>query len=327
VNAGPGAGTNPGSGAAANPAPRKDKEMHMQTQRRKVAWIGLGIMGSPMAENLIAAGHDVTGYTLEPDRLARLEARGGTAAGSVAEAVAEADVIVTMVPASPQVEAVAYGEDGILAHARKGALLIDMSSITPQTSIDLARAAAEKGIRVLDAPVSGGEAGAVEAVLSIMVGGDAEDFADARPVLDALGTTVVLCGPHGAGQTVKAANQLIVAVNIQACAEAVVFLEKSGVDLSAALDVLGGGLAGSTVLARKKANFLGRQYAPGFRIDLHHKDMGIVTDAARTVGAALPVGSVVAGLVASLRAQGDGGLDHSALLLGVERLSGQPVRG
>jgi 2-hydroxy-3-oxopropionate reductase len=170
--------------------------------------------------------------------------------------------------------------------------------------------------------VSGGEAGAVEAVLSIMVGGEQADFDRARPIFEALGRTIVLCGPHGSGQTVKAANQLIVAVNIQACAEAVVFLEKSGVDLKAALDVLGGGLAGSTVLTRKKDNFLGRDFKPGFRIDLHHKDLGIVTDAARNVGAALPVGAVVAQLVASLRAQGDGGLDHSALLRAVERLSG-----
>lgn len=289
-----------------------------------VAWIGLGIMGSPMSENLIKAGYRVTGFTLEPDKLDRLAAAGGTAAASVAEAVRDADVVITMVPASPQVEAVAHGEDGILAHARDGALLIDMSSITPRTSVELAAAAAAagRGLRVLDAPVSGGEAGAVEGVLSIMVGGDRADFDAARPVLDALGTTVVHCGPHGAGQTVKAANQLIVAVNIQACAEAVVFLEKSGVDLAAALDVLNGGLAGSTVLTRKKHNFLGRDFAPGFRIDLHHKDMGIVTDAARAVGAALPVGAVVAQLVGAARAQGDGGLDHSALLRGVERLSG-----
>ncbi|MEU1617042.1 2-hydroxy-3-oxopropionate reductase [Streptomyces sp. NPDC005722] len=292
-----------------------------------VAWIGLGIMGSPMSENLIKAGYSVTGHTLEQDKLDRLAAAGGTPAASIAEAVKDADVVVTMVPASPQVEAVAYGEAGILANARPGTLLIDMSSITPQTSVDLAKAAAAKGIRVLDAPVSGGEAGAVEAVLSIMVGGEQADFDEARPLFDALGKTVVLCGPHGAGQTVKAANQLIVAVNIQACAEAVVFLEKSGVDLPAALEVLNGGLAGSTVLTRKKQNFLDRAYAPGFRIDLHHKDMGIVTDAARNVGAALPVGSVVANLVASLRAQGDGGLDHSALLRGVERLSGLPAGG
>ncbi|WP_329185036.1 2-hydroxy-3-oxopropionate reductase [Actinacidiphila glaucinigra] len=299
----------------------------MTTPLPTVAWIGLGIMGSPMSENLIKAGYSVTGHTLEQDKLDRLAAAGGTPAGSIAEAVKDADVIVTMVPASPQVEAVAYGEDGILANARPGALLIDMSSITPQTSVDLAAAAAARGVRVLDAPVSGGEAGAVEAVLSIMVGGEQADFDEARPLFDALGRTVVLCGPHGAGQTVKAANQLIVAVNIQACAEAVVFLEKSGVDLAAALEVLNGGLAGSTVLTRKKRNFLDREYAPGFRIDLHHKDMGIVTDAARNVGAALPVGSVVANLVASLRAQGDGDLDHSALLRGVERLSGRPVTG
>ncbi|ULR54401.1 2-hydroxy-3-oxopropionate reductase [Streptomyces deccanensis] len=291
----------------------------------KVAWIGLGIMGSPMSENLIKAGYDVTGFTLEQDKLDRLTAAGGTAAASVAEAVRDADVVITMVPASPQVEAVAYGPNGILAHARPGALLIDMSSITPQTSVDLARAAKEKGIRVLDAPVSGGEAGAVEAVLSIMVGGEQADFDEAEPLFEALGRTIVLCGPHGAGQTVKAANQLIVAVNIQACAEAVVFLQKSGVDLRAALDVLNGGLAGSTVLTRKKDNFLNRDFEPGFRIDLHHKDMGIVTDAARTVGAALPVGAVVAQLVGSLRAQGDAGLDHSALLRAVERLSGAQV--
>ncbi|MBP0458487.1 2-hydroxy-3-oxopropionate reductase [Streptomyces montanisoli] len=293
------------------------------TDLPKIAWIGLGIMGSPMSENLIKAGYAVTGHTLEPAKLDRLAAAGGTPASSIADAVKDADVVITMVPASPQVEAVAYGPDGILAHARPGTLLIDMSSITPQTSVDLAKAGAEKGLRVLDAPVSGGEAGAVEAVLSIMVGGERADFDAAKPLFDALGKTVVLCGPHGAGQTVKAANQLIVAVNIEACAEAVVFLEKSGVDLTAALDVLNGGLAGSTVLTRKKDNFLNRDFAPGFRIDLHHKDMGIVTDAARNVGAALPVGAVVAQLVASLRAQGDGGLDHSALLRSVERLSGE----
>lgn len=290
----------------------------------KIAWIGLGIMGSPMAENLLEAGYQVTGHTLEQDKLDRLARNGGTAAASIAEAVREADVIITMVPADPQVKAVILAEDGVIAHAKRGATIIDMSSITPQTSIEVARtaAAAGKDLTVLDAPVSGGEAGAVEGVLSIMVGGEQADFDRVKPVFDALGKTVILCGPHGSGQTVKAANQLIVAVNIQACAEAVVFLEKSGVDLDAALDVLNGGLAGSTVLTRKKDNFKKRDFAPGFRIDLHHKDMGIVTDAARSVGAALPVGSAVADLVASLRAQGDGGLDHSALLRGVERLSG-----
>ncbi|MFH8745885.1 2-hydroxy-3-oxopropionate reductase [Streptomyces rimosus] len=290
-----------------------------------IAFIGLGIMGSPMAVNLAQAGHAVTGWNRSPGRAEALVAAGGAEAATIAEAVRDAEVVITMVPASPQVEAVAYGPDGILENARPGTLLIDMSSITPQTSVELAAAAAEKGVRVLDAPVSGGEAGAVEGVLSIMVGGEQEDFDAARPVLEALGTTIVRCGPHGAGQTVKAANQLIVAVNLQACAEAVVFLEKSGVDLAAALDVLNGGLAGSAVLTRKKASFLDQEFEPGFKLELHHKDMGIVTDAARTVGATIPVGAAAAQLVASAVACGDGGLDHSALLRGVQRLSGVVV--
>ncbi|MFI6152599.1 2-hydroxy-3-oxopropionate reductase [Kitasatospora sp. NPDC051170] len=292
---------------------------------RKIAFVGLGIMGRPMAVNLLKAGHRVTGFDLSPASVEAVVAAGGQGAGSIAEAVAEAEVVITMVPADPHVEAVILGEGGVLENVRPGTLLIDMSSITPQTSIKVGRAAAEKGVRTLDAPVSGGEAGAVEAVLSIMVGGEAADFAEAKPLFDALGTTVVHVGPAGAGQTVKAANQLIVAVNIQVLAEAVVFLENAGVDLTAALDVLGGGLAGSTVLDRKRENMLKREFAPGFRIDLHHKDMGIVTDAARAVGAALPVGAVVAQLVASARANGDGSLDHSALLRGVERLSGREV--
>lgn len=288
----------------------------------RIAWIGLGIMGSPMAENLLKAGYHVTGHTLEQHKLDRLAEAGGTPAASVAEAVRGADIVVTMLPADPQLEAVTLGEDGVLAHAAPGTLLIDMSTVAPSTSVALAAAAAARDIRVLDAPVSGGEAGAVEGVLSIMVGGERADFDLAAPLFRALGTTVVHCGTHGSGQTVKAANQLVVAVNIQVCAEAVVFLQKSGVDLGAALEVLGGGLAGSAVLERKRHNFLAHDFAPGFRIDLHHKDMGIVTEAARAVGAALPLGAVAATLVAAARAQGDGALDHSALLRGVERLSG-----
>ncbi|MGW2371135.1 MULTISPECIES: 2-hydroxy-3-oxopropionate reductase [Kitasatospora] len=293
---------------------------------RKIAFVGLGIMGKPMAVNLVKAGHHVTGFDLSQASIDTVVAAGGHGAASIADAVKDAEVVITMVPADPHVEAVILGEGGVLENVAAGTLVIDMSSITPQTSIKVGKAAREKGVRTLDAPVSGGEAGAIEAVLSIMVGGEAADFAEAKPLFDALGTTVVHVGPDGAGQTVKAANQLIVAVNIQVLAEAVVFLENAGVDLGAALDVLGGGLAGSTVLNRKKANMLNREFAPGFRIDLHHKDMGIVTDAARAVGAALPVGAVVAQLVASARANGDGSLDHSALLRGVERLSGREVK-
>ena len=292
---------------------------------RNIAFIGLGIMGSPMAANLVKAGHTVTGYNLTQEPIDKLVADGGKGAGSIAEAVAGAEIVITMVPADPHVEQAILGEGGVLENVKPGTLVIDMSSITPQTSIKVAAAAKEKGVRTLDAPVSGGEAGAIEAVLSIMVGGEADDFAEAKPLFDALGTTVIHVGPAGAGQTVKAANQLIVAVNIQVVAEAVVFLENAGVDLPAALDVLAGGLAGSTVLNRKKANMVNREFAPGFRIDLHHKDMGIVTAAARAVEAPLPVGSLVAQLVASARANGDGGLDHSALLRGVERLAGRSI--
>lgn len=291
----------------------------------KIGFIGLGIMGAPMARNLLKAGYDVTAYTREPAKVKAFVEDGGKGASSVAEAAEGADVVITMVPASPQVEEVVLAEGGVLENIRSGGLIVDMSSITPQTSVDVAAAAKARGVKVLDAPVSGGEAGAVEAVLSIMVGGEQADFDAARPVFDALGKTVVLCGPHGSGQTVKAANQLIVAVNIEAVAEAVVFLQKSGVDLAAALDVLNGGLAGSTVLARKKDSILAGDFQPGFKIDLHHKDMGIVTDAARNVGSAVPAGALVGQLVAALRQQGDGGLDHSALVRGVRRLSGEQV--
>jgi 2-hydroxy-3-oxopropionate reductase len=297
----------------------------MNTSTTTVAFIGLGIMGSPMAVHLQGAGFDVVGYNLHPDRTKPLVAAGGRAAGSIAEAVKDADVVAVMVPDSPDVQVVLTGEGGVFDSAREGTLVIDFSSIRPDVTADLATQARSRGFRLLDAPVSGGEAGARNAALSIMVGGDAADFADAGPVFDAVGKTIVHVGPNGAGQTVKAANQLIVATNIQAVAEALVFLEAYGVDTAAALDVLGGGLAGSAVLNQKRANMTGRSFEPGFRIDLHHKDMGIVTSAAREAGVVLPLGAVMAQLMASARANGDGGLDHSALLRGVERLSGIPT--
>lgn len=289
---------------------------------KTIGFLGLGTMGSPMAVNLCKAGYTVYGWNRSDGKSGPLLAAGGRTAASIRAAVRGADVVITMLPDAPQVEEVAYGPEGILANTRPGALLIDMSTIAPQSSIKLARNAAAHGIRVLDAPVAGGEAGAIEGILSIMVGGEADDFEEARPVFKALGKTITRCGTHGLGQTVKAANQLVLAINIQACAEAVIFLEKSGVDLEAALDVLSGGLAGSNVLTRKKTNFLNRDYTPSFRMGLHHKDMGIVTDTARAIGAAIPLGSIAAQLVASAVARGDAGIDHSALLHGVELLSG-----
>lgn len=279
----------------------------------KVAVIGLGIMGLPMAVNLVKAGHDVAGFNRSQEAIDKLAAAGGRAASSIADAVNGADVVITMVPDSPDVEAVVSGPDGVFANAAKGTIWVDASSIRPDVAKRLSEAAVEAGIRPLDAPVSGGEQGAIDGVLSIMVGGDAADFAAAQDVLNAVGKTIVHVGPSGAGQTVKAANQLIVAVNIQALAEAVVFLEAYGVDTDAALKVLGGGLAGSKVLDQKGQKMLDRNFDPGFRLALHNKDLGIVTAAAREAGVTVPLGAAVAQLVNTTVAQGDGALDHSGL--------------
>ena len=288
-----------------------------------IAFIGLGIMGGPMSEHLVKAGHTVIGFNRSPGPVERLVAAGGKGATSVAEAVREADVIITMVPDSPDVEGVALGESGIYANARQGSIHIDMSSIRPDVSARLAEAGQAAGVRVMDAPVSGGEAGATEATLSIMVGAERADFDEVKSILDTMGTTVVLVGPPGSGQTVKAANQLIVAGTIELVAEAIVFLRAYGVDTEAAVAVLAGGLAGNRILERKAASMLAGNFQPGFRIDLHHKDMGIVTAAARERDVAIPLGALTAQLVGAVRAQGDGDLDHSALLRGVERLSGR----
>jgi len=288
-----------------------------------IAFIGLGIMGSPMATHLVKAGHTVVGVDTSQERTAALVEAGGTAAESIEQAVKSADVVAVMVPDSPQVQAVLLGDEGVFAHAEPGTLVIDFSSIRPDITAELAKIGAERGLRILDAPVSGGEPGAVNATLSIMVGGSEDDFAAAKPIFDTVGKTIVHVGANGAGQTVKAANQLIVAGNIELLAEAITFLKAYAVDIDAAVKVLGGGLAGSAVLDQKAGKMLSRNFDPGFRIALHHKDMGIVTAAAREAGVVTPLGSLVAQLMASAMANGDGGLDHSALLLGVERLSGK----
>jgi 2-hydroxy-3-oxopropionate reductase len=288
-----------------------------------VAFIGLGIMGRPMAANLVKAGFDVVGHSRRPGSADGLLAAGGRWADSVAAAARKADAVITMLPDSPDVEAVALGPDGIVASAPSGTLFIDMSSIRPDVTRRVAAAGAARGLRCLDAPVSGGERGAIDGTLSIMVGGAASDVATARPVLDAMGTTVVHVGPAGAGQTVKAANQLIVAGNIALVAEALVFLQAQGVDMEAAVAVLQGGLAGSVVLTRKAGPMLAGDFAPGFRIELHDKDLAIFAAAAREAGVVTPFGAILAQLTAAARAQGDGGLDHSALMRVIQRLAGQ----
>jgi 2-hydroxy-3-oxopropionate reductase len=290
-----------------------------------IGFIGLGIMGAPMAANLVRAGHEVVGFNRSAGAMERLEHDGGRRAGSVAEAVSGADVVITMLPDSPDVEAVALGPDGVIENAAPGALYVDMSTVRPETARRLAEAGAARGVRVLDAPVSGGEPGAVAGKLSIMAGGAEEDFAAARPVFDVLGATVTHVGPAGAGQLVKAANQLVVGGTYALVAEALVLLEASGVDGAAGLDVLAGGLAGSRVLDLKRQTMVAREFKPGFRIDLHHKDMGIAVAAARDADVSLPMTGLVAQLVAAARAQGYGSLDHSALLKVIENLSGSPA--
>jgi len=288
-----------------------------------IAFIGLGVMGGPMAANLVKADYDVIGFNRGRKAVDKLVENGGRGADSLAEAVSGADVVITMVPDSPDVEDVALGEDGIYANAKPGTLHIDCSTINPEVAARLAELGERGDIRVVDAPVSGGESGAIDASLSIMVGGEPADVEDARPILEKVGKTVVHVGSHGSGQTVKAANQLIVAGTIELVAEAIVFLEAYGVDTEAAVEVLAGGLAGNQILERKAAGMLKREFEPGFRIDLHHKDLGIVTSAAREAGVVIPLGAHVAQLVASLRAQGHGSLDHSALLMLVEQSSGR----
>jgi len=288
-----------------------------------VAFVGLGIMGAPMARNLLAAGHEVIGVNRSRPAVERLVRAGGRAGDSLAEAVAAAEVVITMLPDSPDVESVALGDGGIYAAAKPGTLHVDCSTIRPDVAVRLAAEGSARGLAVVDAPVSGGEAGAVEGTLSIMVGGAEADVERARPLLAAMGRTIVRVGPAGAGQTVKAANQLLVAGTIELVAEAIVFLEAHGVDTAAAVEVLSGGLAANAILTSKAPKMIARDFTPGFRVELHHKDMGIVTSAAREAGVAIPLGSQVAGLIAALHAQGYGRLDHGALLRLVDELSGR----
>lgn len=288
-----------------------------------VGFIGLGIMGGPMAANLVTAGFDVVGYNRSRGKVDRLVEAGGSGAASAAEAIRDRDIIISVLPDSPDVEELAFSEDGLFANARPGALYIDMSTIRPATARTVAEAGRAKGIGVLDAPISGGERGAIEGNLSIMVGGEVADVEAARPVLEVMGSTIVHVGQAGAGQTVKAANQLLTAVTIQAVAEAVVFLEAHSVDPTTAINALAAGLAGSAVLDRRAPDMVQRNFRPGFRCHLHHKDLGILTSAARDAGVIIPLGSAAAQLMASLVAQGHGDLDNTALLRLVEQLSGR----
>jgi 2-hydroxy-3-oxopropionate reductase len=288
-----------------------------------IGYIGLGVMGMPMARNLLAAGYPVLGHNRSPGKTRAFAEAGGTAAASVAELAGKSDVVITNLPDTPDVEQVLLGPDGVLEHLPAGGCVIDMSTIRPEAARRIAAIAAERGIGALDAPVSGGEQGAVAGTLSIMVGGEPDTVDALLPVLRAMGKTIVHVGPAGSGQTVKAANQLIVAAHLGVLAEALTLLDTLDVDTEAALRVLGGGLAGSRVLDLKGEQMRAGRFVPGFRVALHHKDLGIALTTAREAGVVTPLGALAAQELAALVAQGAGELDHSAVVRLVRDLSGR----
>jgi 2-hydroxy-3-oxopropionate reductase len=287
----------------------------------RIGFIGLGVMGRPMARNLLAAGHELVVHSRTRADVDELAGEGAVAAGSPREVAEQAAVTILMLPDSPQVQEVLTGEDGVLAGTREGALVIDMSTISPVVTRALAEEAAQRGVGYVDAPVSGGDVGAREATLSIMAGGSDEDVARARPLFEALGRTIVHVGPVGAGQVVKACNQVVVALTIEAVSEALVLGSRAGVDPAVIIEVLSGGLAANRVMEMRGRNFLEHDFTPGFRVDLHHKDLGIALETAREYGVALPSTAAVNEMLQALRARGRGDLDHSALLTFVEELA------
>ena len=290
-----------------------------------VGFIGLGIMGRPMAKNLLKAGHPLVVHSRSQGPVQELVGAGAKAASTPKEVAAQSDVVITMLPNSPDVELVALGRDGLIEGIKRGQLLADMSTISPLVSQKVGKALATKGGRMVDAPVSGGEKGAIDGALSIMVGGEKADFDAALPIFQALGKTITHLGPLGAGGFTKLANQIIVAVNLTALGEALTLARKAGLDRALTLKALGGGLAGSKCLEQKTPNYVAGSYKPGFKIDLHFKDLGLIMESARALGVPLPATAVVQELFSALRVKGRGGLDHSAVITLLEDLAGIPA--
>ncbi|HXH82879.1 MAG TPA: 2-hydroxy-3-oxopropionate reductase [Candidatus Tectomicrobia bacterium] len=287
-----------------------------------VGFIGLGIMGRPMARNLLKAGHPVVAHNRSRGAVDELVQAGARAATSPRDVAAQCDVCITMLPSSPDVEQVALGPDGIIEGARRGMIFVDMSTISPIVSQRVGTALEARGVAMLDAPVSGGEKGAIDGTLSIMVGGDKAVFDAVLPIFQAMGKTITRLGPLGFGGFTKLANQIIVAVNLTALAEALTLGKKAGLDRELLLTALAGGLAGSRCLEQKKANYIAGTYAPGFKVDLHFKDLGLIMESARALGVPLPTTAVVQELFSALRAQGRGSLDHSGIITLLEDLAG-----
>ena len=291
----------------------------------KIGFIGLGIMGKPMSKNLIKAGHELTVFDIVEPAVKELEAMGAKIAHSSREVAAKSDLIITMLPDSPDVEKAAFGAEGVFEGIRSGSTYIDMSTISPVTSKKVAEVGKAKGVRVLDAPVSGGEKGAIDATLTIMVGGAKEVFDDCLPVFQVMGKNIVYCGEAGSGQVVKACNQILVAGVLETASEALVLGAKAGVDPEVVLKVIAGGYA-MRVLDVRGPLVLKRDFKPGFKTRLHYKDLGIALAAGSEYGVPLPITGLIHEMMGSLKVLGRGETDHSAIITLLEDLAKVEVK-
>ncbi len=293
---------------------------------KKIGFIGLGIMGNPMAKNLIKAGYELTVYDILPEKIDDLVKAGAKAAGSSSEAAAASELVITMLPNSPEVKEAVLGPGGVLEGANSEIILVDMSSIAPLASQEVAAKAREEGVIMLDAPVSGGEPKAIEGTLAIMVGGPADTFEKVKDILGIMGASVTLVGDIGSGNTTKLANQIIVALNIAAMGEAMTLATKAGVDPEKVFQAIRGGLAGSTVLEAKMPLVLTGNFKPGFRIELHIKDLANALDTAHELGVPVPLSSVVMEAMQALRLDGKGDDDHGGIVQFYEKLARVQIR-
>lgn len=292
----------------------------------KIGFIGLGIMGKPMSLNLIKAGYELIVFNRSQKAIDEVVQAGAEAGQSPKDVAERSDVIITMLPNSPEVKEVVLGPNGVIEGAKPGSIVIDMSSIAPGASQEVGKALAEKGIRFLDAPVSGGEPGAIAGTLSIMVGGKKEDFEEMLPILKAMGSSAVLCGDIGAGNVTKLANQIIVAINIAAVSEALTLATKAGVNPETVYEAIRGGLAGSKVLDAKGPMMFERRFDPGFRINLHIKDLNNVLETGHDIGSPLPLTASVMEMMQTLKGFNLDHNDHSALVKYYEKLADTEVK-
>ena len=288
---------------------------------KKIGFVGLGIMGKPMAKNLLKAGYELVVFDINQEAVAEVVAAGAVKAENAKEVAAKSEAVITMLPNSPHVKAAVLGENGVLAGAKPGLILIDMSSIAPLAAQEVAAAVAKQGVEMLDAPVSGGEPKAIDGSLSIMVGGKQEIFDRCVELLSKMGKSVVRCGDIGAGNTTKLANQIIVALNIAALSEALVLATKAGVDPELVFNAIRGGLAGSTVMEAKAPMILAGNFKPGFKIDLHIKDLANAIETGHDVGVPLPLTSSVMEILQALKVDGKGQNDHSGIAMHYEKMA------